>query len=230
MAIFSIVAAAAAPGIALLSYIYLKDRYEAEPIAMVARLFLFGALAVFPAMVLQRGITLGFGSDPLLFSFVTTAGVEELCKWLIVAIAVFRHAEFDEPYDGIVYATAASLGFATMENLLFALSEPYSLSALLVRALLPVSGHALFGVVMGYYFGRAKFFPHERIKWLAFALVYPLFYHGLFDFLLLTAKTNWLGLIIPFMAYLWLRGLYKMRSANHYSPLRMVRREEEFKI
>lgn len=230
MAIFSIVAAAAAPGIALLSYIYLKDRYEAEPIALVARLFLFGALAVFPVMVVQRGITLNFGDDPLLFSFVTTAGVEELGKWLVVAVAIYRHSEFDEPYDGIVYATAASLGFATMENLLFALSEPYSLSALLVRALLPVSGHALFGVVMGYYFGRAKFLAHERAKWLAFSIVYPVFYHGVFDYLLMTAESRWVSLIVPFMVYLWIRGLYKIRSANHHSPLRIIRRDEEFKM
>jgi RsiW-degrading membrane proteinase PrsW (M82 family) len=230
LAIFSIVAAAAAPGIALLSYIYLKDRYEAEPIAMVARLFLFGLLAVFPVMVLQRGLMLWLGPDPLFYSFITTAAVEEAAKWVIVAAAVFHHAEFDEPYDGIVYATAASLGFATMENLLFALSEPFSITALMVRALLPVSGHALFGVVMGYYFGRAKFIPHERGKFLAFSIVFPLFYHGLFDFVLLSAKSLWVWAIIPLMVYLWTRSLYKMRRANHHSPLRMIRQEEEFKM
>jgi RsiW-degrading membrane proteinase PrsW (M82 family) len=227
---FSIIAAAAAPGFALLSYIYLKDRYEAEPIAMVARLFLFGLLAVFPVMVVQRGLELWFGSGPLFYSFATTAAVEEAAKWLIVAVAVFRHAEFDEPYDGIVYATAASLGFATMENLLFALSEPFSLSALMVRALLPVSGHALFGVIMGYYFGRAKFIPHERAKYLAFSFVFPMFYHGLFDYVLLMAKSQWVWAMIPLMVYLWVRSLYKMKRANQHSPLRMIRREEEFKM
>ncbi|WP_309118680.1 glutamic-type intramembrane protease PrsW [Paenibacillus sp.] len=231
MALFSIAAAAAAPGIALLSYIYLKDRYEAEPIAMVARLFLFGMMSVFPVMVLQRGFELWLGKDdPFVFSFVTTAGLEEAAKWLIVAIAVFRHAEFDEPYDGIVYATAASLGFATMENMLYAFFEPFSISTLLVRALLPVSGHALFGVVMGYYFGQAKFAKEERGKFFAFAFMFPVFYHGMFDFLLTTAKSSWMWLMVPFMAYLWARGLWKMKRANHHSPLRMIRREEEFKM
>lgn len=231
MALLSIAAAAAAPGIALLSYIYLKDRYEAEPIGIVARLFLFGLLAVFPVMVLQRGLALWEGSaDPLFFSFVTSAGVEESAKWLIVAITVFRHAEFDEPYDGIVYATAVSLGFATMENLLYALSEPFSISTLLVRALLPVSGHALFGVVMGYYFGMAKFSASERGKLFAFALMFPLFYHGLYDFLLTKAGPRWLWLMIPFMVFLWARGLWKIKHANHRSPLRIIRREEEFKM
>ncbi|HZG55454.1 glutamic-type intramembrane protease PrsW [Paenibacillus sp.] len=231
MALFSIAAAAAAPGIALLSYIYLKDRYAAEPIAIVARLFLFGLISVFPVMVLQRGLELWFGStDPLFFSFVTSAALEETAKWLLVAVAVFRHAEFDEPYDGIVYATAVSLGFATMENMLYAFLEPFSLSALLLRALLPVSGHALFGVVMGYYFGVAKFTKAEKGKYFAFSLLFPVFYHGLYDFLLTTSGTVWMWLMVPFMAYLWARGLWKMKRANHRSPLRMIRREEEFKM
>jgi len=230
MTILSIAAAAAAPGVALLSYVYLKDRYEAEPIAMVARLFLFGLLAVFPVMVVQRGLTMWLGSDPFVFSFATTAAVEEAAKWLVVAIAVFRHAEFDEPYDGIVYATAASLGFATMENLLYALSEPFSVSALMVRALLPVSGHALFGVVMGYYFGRAKFDATARGRALAYSILFPTFYHGLFDYALLKSSTHWGWVMVPLMAYLWARGLHKMKRANHRSPLRMIRREEEFKM
>lgn len=230
MAFISIVAASAAPGIALLSYIYLKDRYEAEPIAMVSRIFLFGMLSVFPVIVLQRGLSLWLGTEPFVFSFITTASVEEAAKWAIVAIAVFRHAEFDEPYDGIVYATAASLGFATMENLLYAFSEPYSWTNLLIRALLPVSGHALFGIVMGYYFGQGKFKPHERFRFLLYAFIFPMFYHGLFDFFLLTAKAMWMWGIVPLMGYLWARGLLKMKRANHHSPLRMIRREEEFKL
>ncbi|WP_199614981.1 glutamic-type intramembrane protease PrsW [Paenibacillus alkalitolerans] len=230
MALFSIVAAAAAPGLALLSYIYLKDKYESEPLHLVAKLFLFGLISVFPAMLLQRGLSLWFGEAPILFSFVTSAVVEEGAKWLIVLAAVFRHSEFDEPYDGIVYATAASLGFATMENLMYALAEPYSLSALFIRALLPVSGHALFGIVMGYYFGRAKFHPFSRGRSLAYSIVFPVFWHGLFDFVVISAKSYWVWLIVPLMSVLWIRALSKMRRANHHSPLRIIRRDEEFKI
>ncbi|WP_274364484.1 glutamic-type intramembrane protease PrsW [Paenibacillus thermotolerans] len=229
MVLLSMIAAAAAPGLALLSYIYLKDKYESEPLHLVAKLFVFGALSVVPVMVLQRGFTLWFGDDPLFFSFGTTSALEEGAKWLIVLIAVFRHSEFDEPYDGIVYATAVSLGFATAENLLFALSEPYSLSTLFVRALLPVSGHALFAIVMGYYFGRAKFFKDERGRSLAYSIIFPVFWHGLFDFVVLTATTYWVWLMVPLMSVLWIRGLAKMRRANHHSPLRLIRREEEFK-
>lgn len=227
--IVSLMAAAVAPGIALLSYIYLRDRYEAEPVHLVARLFLFGMLSVFPVMVLQRGITLWLGTGPFVHSFITAALIEELAKWFILAFVMYRHAEFDEPYDGIVYAVAASLGFATMENLLFAFSEPMAWTNLLVRALLPVSGHALFGIVMGYYLGRAKFASRERGTFLLYSILFPVFYHGLYDFLA-ASETHWMWLIIPFMSYLWIRGLYKIRHANHHSPLRIIRRGEEFKM
>lgn len=229
MTFVSILAGAAAPGLALLSYIYLKDRYQAEPIHLVGRLFGFGLLLVFPVMLIQRGVGLLEAGGPLAFSFVTTALVEEGAKWLLIVSVVYRHAEFDEPYDGIVYATAVSLGFATMENLFYVLSEPYSLSTLMLRALLPVSGHALFGIIMGYYFGRAKFFSFDKGRYLAYALIFPVFWHGLFGFVLVSAS-NWVWLMIPLMAVLWIRGLTKMKRANSYSPLRAMAREEEFKL
>ena len=64
--------------------------------------------------------------------------------------------------DGIVYATATALGFATLENVLYALPLE-SLSSLVVsgtfRAILSVPAHALFAVFWGFALGIAKFRP-----------------------------------------------------------------------
>ncbi|KPD00870.1 Protease PrsW [Geobacillus sp. BCO2] len=68
---------------------------------------------------------------------------------------VYDHDEFDEPYDGIVYSASVSLGFATLENILYLLAN--GVETAIARALLPVSSHALFSVIMGFYFGKAKF-------------------------------------------------------------------------
>jgi RsiW-degrading membrane proteinase PrsW (M82 family) len=230
MILLSIIAAAAAPGFALLSYIYLKDRYEAEPISIVARLFMFGLLAVFPVMFVQVGLTEWLGDNAFVFSFVTTAAIEETFKWLIVILIIFRHTEFNEPYDGIVYATAVSLGFATMENLLYVYTEQINLSLLIIRALLPVSGHALFGIIMGYYIGQAKFIPYERVKYLIYALVFPILWHGLFDFIIIKTTSYWTWFIIPLMTFLWFRGLRKMKFANLRSPFHIIEHEEKFKL
>jgi len=226
----SLVTASVAPGIALLSYFYLKDRYDSEPISMVLKVFLIGALMVFPIMVLQRAFVLGFGENPFLFSFGISSGIEEFMKWFLLFFVIYKHRQFDEPYDGIVYATAISLGFATMENLIHALLNYHSVSTLLMRALLPVSGHALFGVMMGFHLGKAKFRPALEKKHLALALGLPVFYHGVFDYILLEAKTYWMWLILPFMVFLWLRGMWKVNRANEISPLRSFIREEEVKI
>ncbi|GAK39980.1 protease [Paenibacillus sp. TCA20] len=39
MLLFSVLTAAIAPGLALLTYFYLKDRYDAEPLHIVIRMF-----------------------------------------------------------------------------------------------------------------------------------------------------------------------------------------------
>ncbi|MEX2460963.1 MAG: glutamic-type intramembrane protease PrsW [Paenibacillaceae bacterium] len=224
----SILIAAIAPGISLLSYFYLRDKYEAEPISMVARLFIFGAILVFPTMIIQRAFVLGFGENPFVFSFIYSAGIEECIKFLIVYFVIYKHVYFDEPYDGIIYAVALSLGFATVENVIYALVDYASFSHLLVRAFLPVSAHALFGVFMGYQLGKAKFNPSKEKKYLRRALLFPLIFHGIFDFILLDFKTSWLWVMLPLMLFLWYFSLNMLNKANERSPLRVVHREEKF--
>ena len=228
--LFSVLAAAIAPGLALLAYFYWKDRYDAEPLHMVIRLFLAGVLIVLPAMILQRGLTIWFGESPLAFAFVVSAGVEELLKFFVLYHLIYNHTEFDEPYDGIVYATAVSLGFATLENVLYAFLQPTKFGTLMVRALLPVSGHALFGVYMGYSLGQAKFSTGKLIKYhLWMAVLLPLLWHGLYDFMMLTVPSGWMWVAVPFMFLLWYRGIRRVNHANAGSPFRLLKREEEVK-
>jgi len=226
---FSLLTAAIAPGIALLTYFYLKDRYDSEPIHMVVRMFLIGVLVVLPIAVIQRGLTLWWGEEPFVFAFVISAGVEEFLKWFVLYHVIYNHTEFDEPYDGIVYAVAISLGFATLENVLYAFLQPSTFGSLLMRAMLPVTGHALFGVVMGYYLGKAKFERSRSRYYLMLSLALPVFYHGLYDYIILIMRTHWLWLIIPLMLYLWVRVSIKVKSANNRSPLRIVARKDEVK-
>ena len=231
MLLFSIFTAAVAPGISLLTYLYLKDRYDSEPIHLVVKLFLAGMLIVLPIIALQRGIELWLGTHPLFFSFGLSAGVEELLKWSVLYSIIFNHTEFDEPYDGIVYAASVSLGFATLENILYAVYFPSSFTTLMLRALLPVSGHALFGIMMGYYIGKAKFAPKTRVRrYLMLSLTLPFLWHGLYDWILSSSAKHWAWMIIPFMIVLWIWGFKKIGRANARSPFRIVGREDEVKL
>jgi protease PrsW len=229
MNILPVLMAAIAPGLSLLAYFYLKDRYETEPIHLVIKMFLFGVILVFPSIVLQRAFIQEIGEGTFTSAFFISGGLEEFLKWFILYHLIYRHSSFDEPYDGIVYAVAVSLGYATLENVFYAFLNATSFSALLVRALLPVSGHALFGVMMGFYLGKAKFTPGKSQKYLWFSLLLPIVWHGLFDYILLVTKSYWVWFMIPFMTVLWIRTLWKVERANARSPLRIVHREEEVK-
>lgn len=223
MLFFSIATAAVAPGIALLTYIYLKDKYDAEPLHMVIKVFLLGFLIVFPVMIVQRGLSIWLGDHALVTAFGISAGVEEFLKWFVLFHMIYNHTEFDEPYDGILYAAAISLGFATVENVIFALASHASIGTLLIRALLPVSGHAMFGVMMGYYLGRAKFSSGWKSrKFLLYSLMLPLFWHGVYDWILDNVSQYWIWYIVPLMAFLWYGGIGKMVRANNRSPFRVT--------
>lgn len=224
MLFFSIGIAAVAPGIALLTYFYLKDKYESEPLHMVMKVFFLGFLIVLPVMIVQRGLTIWLGDGPFVTAFAISAGVEEAMKWFVLFHLIYNHTEFDEPYDGIVYSAAISLGFATVENIIFGLAHQVSVSTLVIRALLPVSGHAMFGVMMGYYLGRAKFSSNWNTrKYLILSLLLPLFWHGIYDWILGNITQYWIWYIIPLMAFLWYGGIGKIYRANNRSPFRLTR-------
>lgn len=213
----AILFAAIAPGVALLTFFYLKDRYQSEPLGLVLRMFIFGAIIGFPVMVIQHGLTSEISDHPLFMSYIAAGLLEEFFKWFILYFLVYHHVEFDEPYDGIVYGVAVSLGFATLENFLYIFVE--GLSVALIRALIPVSGHALFGVVMGYYMGLAKFLANKTSKpvFILFSLFIPVLLHGSYDFVIYVSRIYWIWVIIPFMVALWWFALQRVSKANHNS-------------
>lgn len=221
---FAIISAAIAPGIALLSYFYLRDNLQPEPISMVIRSFFFGVLLVFPIMLLQHIMQTEWElKAELLKAIFNSAVIEEFFKWLVVFLTAYKHVEFDEPYDGIVYAVAVSLGFATLENLFYLIIN--GLDVAVWRAFLPVSSHALFGVWMGYYLGLGKFSDLSPVKnrrlWIS--LIVPILLHALYNLIFLTTN-YWYWFIIPFMLFLWWRGLKKVQSAHDYRSKTMKTR------
>ena len=209
----AIISAGIAPGLALLSYFYLKDQYDAEPIYMVLRSFIFGALLVFPIMFIQYILEVeAVFPSKILFTIVAVGFLEEFFKWFILFFTIYQHVHFDEHYDGIVYGVSLSLGFATLENILylFANGVEYALG----RAILPVSSHALFGVLMGYYLGKGKFSNVvHRKKWILLSCIIPIFLHSFYDYILISYM-NWRYIILPFMLFLWWFALHKAKKAR----------------
>lgn len=210
----ALIGAALAPGIALLSYFYLRDTFQPEPIHMVIRTFVFGLLIVFPIMMLQFVIQAEWGLNLNFFNEIVTAAlVEEYFKWLVVFHTAYKHVEFDEPYDGIVYSVSVSLGFATMENLFYLLIHGMDIA--IWRALLPVSSHALFGLWMGYFYGLGKFADtkRERLRSLWFSLLVPVVLHATYNLIFLI-EDGWMWIMIPFLLIMWWQGLKKLQHVH----------------
>lgn len=210
---FTIISAGIAPGFSLLCYFYLKDEYEKEPLKEVLRIFLLGMILVFPIMFIQYVME---EEQVLRFDFLkalTTGILEEFFKWFILYYTIYKSDEFDEHYDGIVYGVSISLGFATAENILYLLGN--GIKYAFGRAILPVSSHALFGVIMGYYLGKAKFMGEkEDHPWIVYSQTLPIGLHCLYDYILLKEEI-WLMTIIPFMIFLWWLALRKVKKAKH---------------
>jgi RsiW-degrading membrane proteinase PrsW (M82 family) len=176
---------AAVPGLLIAVYIYYKDIHEPEPHKYLIWCFLFGVLSTMPAIWLEKfGMSLGYDESPdlwttFIFAFVVVAGSEELVKFIFLRGYIYPKKEFNEPFDGIVYAVMIGMGFATLENILYA---EYGLQTTIVRAFTAVPAHAAFAVIMGYYVGMAKFEEQNRTLTLAKGFFGAVILHGTYDF------------------------------------------------
>lgn len=212
---FILLSAAVAPGLALLSYFYLRNQMSTEPRKTLFQSFIYGALITFPIMFIQHVLqTEGAFANSFIRDVLFSSGLEEFFKWLVIFAIILKHIEFDDPYDGILYGASVSLGFATVENVLYLLS--FGINTAFLRAILPVSSHALFGVVMGYYYGKSKFAKNDKeIEYLLLSLFAPILLHLIYNSIL-TFKGYWVYLIAPFMLFLWWFALRKVKLAHQH--------------
>ena len=221
----ALLAIAVAPGALLMYYFYKRDAHEPEPRDKVLKVMGWGAAVSVVAVIVELILMAAFqdmavpGSPLAVFlnAFIVAALVEEVCKYGVVRGTVYNDPEFDEPYDGIVYCVAASLGFAIIENVLYVAGGGFGVG--IVRAILSVPAHALFGVFMGYYIGRSKFAPPEgRAKFHMMGLAVAVVTHGAYDYVLLSGKPMLALTVLPMMGVFWALGLWKVKKLVAESP------------
>lgn len=207
---------AVAPAAFWLWYFYNKDRYEPEPLSWILLVYIFGIVVTIPVAFIEGTLSI---IVPEFFIVVLGAPiVEEAGKYLVVKKTVWESLEFDEPVDGIIYAAAAGLGFATLENVIYVFSavETSLLLALqtgLLRALISVPGHVLFSAMWGYSLGKAQFIPQEqRTGVIATGLILAMAFHALFNLLLYDA-IGFAVLILVVVPVLWFSVQKKIDQA-----------------
>jgi protease PrsW len=186
----TLLAIAIAPGIAIMWYIYAKDKYDREPKRHIIISFFLGMLATIPAIIVQATVTTLFGDFRnstsvayyAFYAFAIVAASEELSKYLMLRVYAYRQKEFNEPFDGIVYSVMVAMGFATLENIGYVYQ--YGMGTGITRMFLSVPAHASFGVLMGYYVGLAKFNKGGSAALTFKGLLLAILFHGAFDFFL----------------------------------------------
>jgi protease PrsW len=230
---------ALAPGAAIMLYIYLKDKHEREPLSLLLISFLYGVLSTLVTLtvslpvnfvlVLEKGDLVHEFFD----AFLKVALVEEFSKFMFVRFVLFRNKNFNEPFDGIVYAVMVSMGFATFENIIYVFQ--YGFETGILRMFTAVPAHATFGVMMGYFLGEAKFSQRNKFSLSIVALLAATVFHGAYDYFWFIAEVKgvwtgiWLGAIVSLIV-----GLVLSRSAirlhQQASPFIQSQIEAEEKI
>ena len=179
------IALAVGPALLLLWWAYRRDSARPEPRRLVLGAFGLGIVAVAVA------IAIGLAAEPLALLFhgawriayqaYFVAGfLEEGAKLAVVLFFVARHSEFDEVADGMVYAMAASLGFAVIENALYLAGPP---TVLLIRGITAVPLHGTAGGIMGFFVGMSRI--EGRGSSLT-GLLAAVALHGTYDYFLFT--------------------------------------------
>lgn len=231
-------AVAVVPAIVLIVYIVIRDKYEREPIKKILLTFFVGMLSV----PLDLFLIFIFQLDelPLLFNneilqqigsaFFSAAIPEEISKFVVLFLLVWWSKDFNERMDGIVYAVCVSMGFATVENILYVFGDP---SCALGRALFAVPSHFLDAVLMGFFLSLAKFTVKHKFRNWTMTLLAPILAHGIYDAILMVsdvASVVWSTLLTivfyVFIFLLWRLCLKKISQHVETSPFRYWR---EFK-
>jgi len=220
---FVILALALAPTTAVMLYIYLRDRHEPEPLGLLVLSFLYGGVSTMLTLLISWPVNVLFLTKPddavhqFINAFFKVALIEEFSKFFFVRFVLFYNKNFNEPYDGIVYAVMVGMGFATLENVIYVYQ--YGFTTGIMRMFTAVPAHATFAIIMGYFLGKAKF-THRRVIYFSMvSLVTAAAFHGTYDYLLFMSYVPglWIGAAIS-LAIILLLSRKAIRLHDQSSP------------
>jgi len=170
-----------------LFFFYMQDRREPEPKDKVIEVYILGGLLAAAVGIpfvnnifqvnswIYDSLAVNFAGAILVIGFT-----QEFLKFAAVRFAMFKSAEFDERTDGIIYATAAGLGYATVLNIQFIISSGgASIGMAAIRLVITCIAQASFAGVTGYFLGREKL-EKRPVWWLPAGLLIAATLNGIF--------------------------------------------------
>ena len=205
-------------------YHYYKDRHLPEPIGHLLLAFALGAACYWLGILMYEGLGLiGLRFDAFLladtdklalflYAVLAIGPIEELAKLLPFLLVVLRFSEFDEPIDGIIYASFIALGFAAVENIHY-LQYVSDIEALARGFAGPVV-HIVFASIWGYYIGRAYLLRRGMVRTVFASLMATALLHGLFDYLVIALPAFALPASALLIVGIWLWRLFLIRDLH----------------
>lgn len=217
------------PAAIIIGGIYLSDRHDREPLKVLLITYILGALTVIPSIIVEE-ILIAFNIFPGVLgaffnAFIVAGFTEEFFKRLSVLKYAYKTKFFDEKLDGIVYCVFATMGFATVENIMY-VAYRYTNNPFigLYRGIFSVPAHAVFGVTMGYYLSLAKFdtnIDRKRMN-MRKSLYMPMIMHGIFDFILMAEIPQLTLVFVPYVIFMWVLNQRKLANFMYDSKSRVI--------
>lgn len=187
---------------------YLNKDLHPEPKRMIAKIFFLGMfLSIGIAVATELGITFliglitglsGASSYPvylfIIYNFLAIALVEELSKYLIVKLFVFKNPAFDEPVDTMIYMITAALGFAALENILVLSSintASYGSDIVAISFLRFLGAtflHALASATIGYFVALSFYNARRKKAYVFSGFFLATLLHGIYNMSLIKSQ------------------------------------------
>ena len=166
-----------------------EDNDKREPLGLIILSFILGGLMVFIAIALEK-YSLNFIKNNNV-QILVWATIEELLKFLGVAVIIFGNSNVDEPIDYPMYFIATALGFAALENVLYLLN-PFSVSGTIVgmltgnlRFLGSTLLHAISSAMIGSAIGLSFYLKQYRVIYIFIGLICAILLHSIFNFFIM---------------------------------------------
>ena len=170
---------------------------------------------------------LWYGMNPVVANILIVGPVEELSKFLTFIFLTTIIKSIKEPRDAVIQAASVALGFALVENIIYAWSG--GLVLLLIRSFITIVGHMTYAAIWGFAWGAFKYSSANGRKssdryFIIPSLILSAMFHGLYNSLLdynhtfLALASDFITIILFYKIYRYVRdnSPYRRYSLGEY--------------